>query len=214
MWSALNDRGGYSSPVAATIAGVPQIVFLTAERLVGLSPRDGTLYWEYSWQTSYDCNIATPVLLGDFIFISSGYGKGCAALKVHTDGNGHWQAECVYEHNQMSNHFSSCVAHKDHLYGFHDPGLLTCMDFRTGMVKWTQRGFDKGSLMIADGNLIILGENGKLAVAETSSEGYRQKAAYPLFRGQKCWTVPVLAHGRLYVRGEEEVVCLDLRQSK
>src|SRR5262249_34699739 len=86
VWKALDDEAGYSSPVAATIAGVRQVVFFTAAGLVGVAPKDGKELWRYPWETSFDCNIATPIVVEDYVFISSGYGKGAAVVKVEADG--------------------------------------------------------------------------------------------------------------------------------
>ncbi len=110
----------------------------------------------------------------------------------------------------MRNHFSTCVHYRDHLYGFND-GILTCMNFRTGEVGWTSRGFGKGALLIADGHLVILGDNGKLCLAEATHEAFRRNAVTTVFKN-KCWTVPVLVRGRLYVRDQKELVCLDVRK--
>ncbi len=110
----------------------------------------------------------------------------------------------------MCNHFASCVEYKGHLYGFNE-GTLTCLDFARGKAVWRERGFAKGSLLLADGHLIVLGENGKLALAEATPAGYKEKTAFR-FSSNKCWTMPVLANGRLYVRDEEKIVCYDLRK--
>jgi outer membrane protein assembly factor BamB len=210
VWKALDDKAGYSSPIAVTAAGAPQIIFFTGKALVSVSPEGGKLYWRYPWKTRYDCNVATPIAVGDYLFISSYYDKGCAVLHVVKDESGRPQVKMVYESNQMCNHFSSCVYYQEHLYGFSDD-LLTCMEFRTGRVRWQQRGFHKGSLTLADGHLIILGDAGRLALAEATPEGYREKSSAQVGEGT-CWTVPVVAGGRLYVRDEKRIVCLDLKQ--
>jgi outer membrane protein assembly factor BamB len=218
VWKALDDPAGYSSPIAVTAAGVRQVVFFTGAGLVGLSPADGTLYWRFPWDTQFGVNAATPVPFrardgdrtNDYLFISSGYNKGCAALKVTAGRGGAPEVRAVYEGNQMRNHFASPVRRGGYLYGF-DEDRLACLELRTGKVLWAQRGFQKGSLLIADGRLIVLGENGELALAEATPEGYREQARFRLTR-RKCWTVPVLAHGRLYVRDQNEVFCLDLRR--
>jgi outer membrane protein assembly factor BamB len=210
VWKALDDKAGYSSPIAITTGGVRQIIFFTGKALVSVSPSSGKLYWCYPWKTRYDCNIATPISVGDYLFISSGYNKGCALLRVSKDQSGMPQVKMVYESNQMCNHFSSCVYDKEHLYGFND-ALLTCMEFRTGRVVWTHDGFKKGSLTIADGHLIILSEDGRLAIAEATPEGYREISSSQIGEGT-CWTVPVVAGGRLYVRDEKRIVCLGLKR--
>lgn len=208
-WKALDDPAGYSSPVAVTAASVRQVLFFTGAGLVSVNPRDGTVYWKFGWLTDYGCNVATPIVIGDHVFISSGYGRGCALLKVVAEGKG-LRVEKVYENTNMCNHFGSCVYLKDHLYGFNE-GTLTCLEFLTGKTVWKESGFKKGALTLADGHLIILGENGKLALAEATPQGYREKAIFPFSRN-KCWTMPVLANGKLYIRDEEKIVCLDVKK--
>src|SRR6185437_1683919 len=117
VWKALDDPVGYSSPIIVTMAGVRQVLFFTNTALVSLSPDDGQVYWRYPWPAENGFNIATPLTLGDYVFISSGYGKGCALLEI-TAKEGTLQAQPVYEHNRMRNHFTSSVRHRDHIYGF------------------------------------------------------------------------------------------------
>jgi outer membrane protein assembly factor BamB len=212
VWKGQNDQAGYSSPLAITAAGVRQVVFFTESGLVSVSPKDGQVYWRFPWETDYGCNIATPISAGDYLYISSGYGRGCALVKIVADESGALQAKRVYENNLMCNHFSSSVLFQDHLYGFNE-ATLTCMEFRTGKVVWKEKGFRKGSLLVADGQLIILGESGQLALAEATPEGYRQKASFRISQN-KCWTVPALANGKLFVRDEEQVLCLDLKKTR
>ncbi len=213
VWKSLDDPAGYSSPIAATIAGQRQIIFFTQLGLVGVTPDTGAELWRFPWETSYGCNVATPIVVQDYVFISSGYQRGCAVVKIQAQGDGTFTAERVYEHTRLCNHFSSCVLYKDHLYGFHDVRLV-CMEFRTGTIRWTKMGFRKGSLLIADGHLLILGEKGNLALAEANPEGYRSRAELQLFpfSERPRWTMPVLANGRLYLRDEDSLVCLDLRK--
>jgi outer membrane protein assembly factor BamB len=212
-WKALDNPVGYSSPIAATLAGVRQVLFLTNTELVSLAPATGQVYWRYPWKPENGFNIATPIAFGDYVFISSVYGKGCALLEISAGAGGVMQVRSVYEHNRLRNYFASSVRYGDHLYGF-DLTDLVCMEIRTGKCLWREKGyrtFKKGSLLIADGQLLILGESGRLAQAEATPAGYRERAAFQVSE-QKCWTVPSLAGGRLYVRDEEHLLCLDLRE--
>jgi len=209
VWKALPDPAGYSSPIAVTLGGIRQVVFFTGAGLVGLSIEDGKALWRYAWETQDDCNIATPVAADRYLFLSSGYDRGCALLEISRQKDGTWRAKPVYTHKRMRCHFSSPVLYQGFLYGF-DNEFLTCMDFRTGKICWKQRGFAKGSLLAADGHLIILGEDGNLALAEASPEGYQQTSSFQ-FSHNRCWSVPVLADGRLYVRDEKQIVCYDLK---
>lgn len=213
IWKALDDPMGYSSPIAITAAGVRQILFFTNTALVSLSPDQGKLNWRYPWETDNGFNIATPVDFGNYVFISSNYGKGCALLEITAEADGSLRPHRVYEHNRMRNHFSSSVRYGDHLYGF-DQMDLVCMNTRTGEVVWREKGirnFRKGNLLIADGHLIVLGEGGKLALAEATPSGYREQASVQV-SDNKCWTVPALAGGKLYVRDEAQLICLSLKE--
>jgi outer membrane protein assembly factor BamB len=211
VWKALDDPMGYSSPVVVTAAGVRQLLVLTNTALVSLSPADGKLYWRYPWETDKGFNIATPLAFGDYVFLSSAYRKGCALLEV-TAGGGVPRADRVYEHNRMRNTFASSVRQGEHLYGLDEMDLV-CMELRTGATAWREKGarsFRKGSLLVAAGRLVILGEDGTLYLAEATPEGYRPKGSCRASEN-KCWTVPALAGGRLYVRDESQLLCLDLR---
>ena len=207
-WKTADDQAGYSSPIAATIHGQRQILFFTATGLVAVEPKTGNELWRYGWTTDHGCNIATPIIVDDYVFISSGYNHGCALLRIERDDDS-WDVKRVYENRRMRTHFSTCVLVGDHLYGF-DNDKLTCMAFRTGEVQWKQRGFGKGSLIASNGHLIILGANGRLALAKADADAYREIAGYS-FSNTKCWAPPVLADRRLFVRDMDRVVCLDLR---
>ena len=209
-WSTQNDPLGYSSPITAMISGRRQTVFFTADGLVSVSPKDGSVYWRYTWQTPFNVNAATPVFVPpDKIFISSGYDVGAAVVQIkETDGK--LTASEVWTSRVMKNHFSSSVLRDSYLYGF-DNAILTCIDASTGEEQWRTRGFGKGSLIYADGHLIILGESGNLALAEATHTEYREKAQRQVFSG-RCWTVPTFSGGKLYLRNNEELVCLDLSE--
>jgi outer membrane protein assembly factor BamB len=214
-WSALDDPSGYSSPVAATAGGVRQVICLTGRRLVGLRPADGSLLWEYLWATSFNANIATPIVVKDYVFVSSDYGTGCALLKLEPDGEGVQVREIARRKNKlMRNHFSTCVFHDDHLYGFDvsgNTGFLRCIDFKTFEPKWSAR-VTHGCVLYADGHLLALCETGELVLAEATPEEFRKKAEREVLSGGQAWALPTLASGRLYLRDNEKLVCLDLKQ--
>jgi outer membrane protein assembly factor BamB len=209
LWSQCDDPASYSSPIAATLHGERQMLFFTANRLVSLDPGTGSQLWDYAWPSDQQCNIATPIVVHDYVFISSGYGPGCAVLKINK-ANDTWSAALVYSHRRMRNHFSICVRHDDCLYGF-DHGVLTCMNFRTGEIRWKTRGFDKGSLLLVNDRLIVYGETGILAMAEATPEAYRETARFEFATQGPCWSVPVIANGRLYVRAPNKLACFDVR---
>ena len=162
--------------------------------MVGLAVEDGRLLWRFPWATSNGVNAATPIVVTNndlnYVFLSSGYDYGCALLKIVKTAQG-WNAEKVYQHRKMANHFSSSVLYQDHLYGFSD-ATLTCMEFRTGKVLWRERGtFGKGSVLAADNHLVVLGENGLLALVDASPAAFREKARLEFADvSSKIWSVP------------------------
>lgn len=210
VWQSLDDRAAYSSPIAMDRAPLPAMVcYFTAEGLVGVSASDGRELWRFPWKTSNNVHAATPVHVGDYLFLSSGYGSGCALVKLdHNDS--HFEARRVYKNHRVGDNHASNVYYQEHLYGFHD-GRLICLEFRTGEMKWSEPGFGHGSLLAVDGHLIVLAEDGKLMVVEARPDRHEQKSLVQL-AGSRYWTMPVLAHGRLYVRDERQIECFDLER--
>jgi outer membrane protein assembly factor BamB len=207
VWQALDDPIGEGSPIWVESGGKAQVVFFTGAGAVGVAPKDGKLLWRYPWKTQYDLNIATPVYADGRVFISSNYGTGGAVLRL-TDKD---EPETVWKDKTMQNHISTSVLYEGHLYGFSEQ-RLRCVDFETGKVKWDKTGLGKGSLVVADGHLIVLGDHGELVLATASPDKYKEVSRCQVFDKEKLtWTVPVLSDGRLFIRHENGLVALDLR---
>ena len=210
VWHAESDKAGYATPLPVTLGDSRQVVLFTGTQLVGVDPADGQVQWKRAWKTSYDVNAAIPVFVPpDRLFVASGYGTGGALLELQVDGGVTHVSE-LWTNRKMQNQFSSSIYYKGHIYGF-DNGTLRCLDAATGEERWAAReGFGHGSLTLADGHLYVLGDRGKLALVEATPEGFVEKGVVEVLEG-KCWTVPTLAGGRLYVRNEQELVALDVR---
>ena len=219
-------RPAFSSPIAIPVGDSEQVVFFTAAGVVGLSADEGTLLWRYPWETSFGVNAATPIAFqaktGDqvhqYVFITSGYKTGCALLRVDGNKTSGFEAKPVFTSSNLASHFSTPVRYQDHVYGF-DEEILTCLSLRTGEVRWRKRGYHKGSLLLVrnpkgGAHLVVLGEAGKLALLEATPEGGVDgpvpvaEERTPLRR--RCWPMPVLAAGRLYLRDETQIVCLKI----
>ena len=220
VWQALSGHPGYSSPIISTASGIRQVLFFLGEELVSLDPRSGDVYWRFPWKTDYQVNAATPIVVkdresgDDYVFISSGYGKGCALLRVGKDEDGKPSVEQVYKNNVMLNQFGSSVFYGDHLYGFSE-AYLVCMKFRMDKRRsvkpeWKERDFNRGSLMLAGEQFIVLGEKGNVALVDPSPDGFKERARFRI-DSDRCWTMPCVAHGRLYIRDEENIYCYDLQ---
>lgn len=211
-WAAYSDHPGYSSPIVIEAQGERQAVFFAGTSIVAVAPREGKVRWTYPWRTNDYENVATPVFFSnDKLFFSSAHPQvaGSAVLQLKTS-NAQIAAEAVWQSNVMQHHFASSIFHEGFLYGT-DRAILKCIEANTGKERWQQRGFGEGSLIFADGHLLVLGTNGTLALVEATPAAYREKARAQILSG-KCYTAPALAHGRLYLRNEEEMVCLVLRR--
>ncbi len=210
VWHAGNHRPAYSSPIAVTMAGERQFILFTAEGLRGLSAADGRRLWSAPWTTDWDVNAATPVFVPrSGVFISSGYDSGAALLQVVKE-EGAFRVYEVWRNRLMKNHFNSSILVGGFLYGF-DSGTLKCLDALTGEEKWrARRGFAKGSLLYADGQLFVMGGNGKLGLVEATPEGYNNRALNTVLDG-RTWTMPSLSDGVLYLRNFDEMVALVIK---
>jgi outer membrane protein assembly factor BamB len=208
LWQSLDDPAGHATPVWAEVAGVAQVIFFTGAGAVGVAPEDGKLLWRYPWKTQFDLNIATPIYSDGKVFVSSNYGTGAAVFRL----TGKPECQTVWKALTMQNHFSSSVLYEDALYGFSEQ-RLRCVDFQTGKVRWDKvAGLNRGSLVIADGHLILLGEHGLLVLAKATPTEYTEVSRCQILDPKPLtWTVPVLANGILYVRNENTLLALALK---
>jgi outer membrane protein assembly factor BamB len=205
LWTALDDRASYASPVALTLAGNRRVLFLTATHLRALDPATGSLAWSYDWPTRDGVNAATPLsTAANRVFLSSGHDQGAVVLEARPVG-----ASEVWRNRAMRNHFNNSVVHGGALYGF-DGFLLKAVDAASGRTLWVERGFGEGSLIAAGEHLVVLGEDGELALLRADPTRADVRARMPALNGRS-WTPPSLASGRLYLRNAREMVALEPR---
>ncbi|MEX0712347.1 MAG: PQQ-binding-like beta-propeller repeat protein [Pirellulales bacterium] len=211
IWQTDAYRAGYGSPVAFDHEGQTLIAVLNNDCLLVVRADDGAEVAQHPWETDYATTATTPIVSGDTIFISSGYNRGCALVKLSGG-----ELEVVYAHREMSNHMNNCVLWRGHLYGFDGNSNnrrlvnLVCMDHASGEIRWNQDGLGCGSLMAADGKLLLLGDQGELAIARAAPDGYEELSRARVLGG-RTWTVPVLSGGRIYCRNAAgDLVCLDV----
>jgi outer membrane protein assembly factor BamB len=210
-WSALDDAAAYSSPMLVTLAGRRQILVFSAARLMGLSPEDGDLLWEYPWTTQYGVNASQPLLLDDRrLFVSTGYGTGAAALELSPAADGRLVVKELWRTNRMKNQFTSSVLHEGFIYGL-DEAILACIDAATGELKWKNGRYGYGQVMLASGQLIVLTEGGEIAVVRAIPERFEELTRFAAIDG-KTWNHPALADGYLLVRNLSEMAAFDLRR--
>jgi len=206
LWSSKDDTCGYATPVPFAHDGKTCLAMFAKNSIMAVSPDDGKTLWSYPWETQYDCNTADPVISGNQVFVTSGYGRGASVV----DFSG-TEPKKVWENKNMRTHMSGPVLIDGYLYGF-DDSRLVCLDWKTGDKKWDEKSPQKGALMAAGDKLIVIGETGRLAIVEASPAAYKEVAAAQVVDG-RCWTMPILANGRIHVRNADgHLVCLDVRK--
>jgi len=212
-WSSGGSGAGYATPMAFNAGTQRAVAIFAGREVVAVNPANGQALWRHPWQTSYDVNAADPIIAGDRMFVSSGYGTGGGVLNIANN-----RPAPVWRNKNMHNHFNPCVLLDGFLYGTSgqggEGGDLRCVDFATGQVKWTEQSVGYGSLIAADGKLIVLGEKGELVIAEATPAAFKPLARAQVLGG-RCWTTPALSQGRIYCRNAQgALVCLEVSPAK
>jgi len=201
-----SDIPGYATPAVATLNGVRQYVVFTGKSVNGVEAATGKLLWRCPWETINDVNAATPIVSGNTVFITSDYGHGCALIEVTAQG-----ARIKWQSKAIQSHFSTPILDDGCLYSTTDPNKLVCLDLATGKVRWEQRGFEKGGQMAVDGVLLAFeGAKGNLVMVKLTPAGYQELGRFRPLGGQS-WTSPIVAGGKLIVRNQKTLACLELK---
>jgi hypothetical protein len=227
QWKTWDKQASYATPLAVTIHGKRHLLCFMRQGLVSLDPRSGAVHFSYWFRSrvTESVNAMTPVVLDDLILISAAYYKvGAVLLRVRPDGAG---VDEVWRSTALEMHWATPIYHQGYLYAFsgrNEPDArFRCVEFKTGQLMWerderwaprsspTPDVYGRGSAILADGKLIVLGEGGLLGMFKPDP-----KRAVELARSQvanlryPCWAAPILARKRLYLRSEDHLVCLDL----
>ncbi len=214
---AEGDQAAYASIIVVDFGGVKQYVQFLQKGLVGVDAKTGKFLWRYGRTAEGSpANIPTPVANGAYIYSAAGRsGGGLVQLKV--DG-GAVTAEQVYFLPKLPTSIGGSVEVAGNLYGTNTQGLM-CVDFKSGDVKWQDRGVGAGSACYADGRIYVHGEKGDVALVEATADAYREKGHFKLpdqpDRGRsQAWAYPVVANGRLYFRDLGELWSYDVQGTK
>jgi outer membrane protein assembly factor BamB len=208
IWHALDDRAGYTSPILATLAGRKQIVWISAQRAVGLAPENGALLWEYPFPAQNDMNCSQPVVVDDAnVLLSSSPGPGAALLAISRSSET-YAARAVWTSNRMKNKFNSSVLYQGYIYGLDDT-ILACIEAKTGELKWKGGRYGYGQLLLAGGYLIVVTEQGEVVLVRATPESHQELARFPALEG-RTWNIPAIDNGLLLVRNSNEMACFRL----
>jgi len=207
-WSNGTNVAGYASPTRFVSGGRESVLIFGATNLFALEPQSGRELWRQPWETDWDTNNSDPLTYGEHIFISS-FSHGCGLFSVQNA-----KPAMIYTNKVMHSHLSPGVVLGEYLYAFSGEAKketdLRCVHLPTGELKWTRKDPAFGSLIMADGKLIVLSDKGELMLAEASPSGFTPLARWKVLSGV-CWTPPALANGLLYVRNAKgELRCLAL----
>lgn len=211
-----NVTAGYSSIVIANVNGIKLYIQLLAGGVIGVRAEDGEFLWGYEKLGRNTANIPTPIVLGDKVFCSAGYGKGGALLQMKKQGKG-IDVEEVYFSRKLTNKHGGLVVVDDHIYGdYNDKGQPFCAEVSTGKVLWTRERRDGGkgegsaAVTYADGKLYFLYQNGIMSLVDASPKAYKEISSFTVPGRGRSWAHPVVVGGRMYLRRGDDLYCYDV----
>ena len=229
-WRALDDGVSYAAPIVIEQAGRRVLVCITGQRVVGLDPMTGRLFWELPFAPRrMVITIATPVFDGEHLMATSFY-DGSLLLKVHADKlavEELWRRRGASERDTDALH--CCISTPwilgEHIYGVDSYGQLRCLDVKTGDRIWedltaTPKERWSNIHMVRNGEKIwMFNERGELIISRLSPKGFHEISRAKLIdpttdqldlRGGVCWSHPAFAGRCVYARNDREIVCADL----
>ena len=217
LGEAGTDGAGYSSVVVSEAGGVRQYVQLIGRGVIGVEAATGRFLWGYNRVANDVANIATPLIEGDLVFVSTGYGTGSALLRLSADGDG-VKAEEVYflEADTMQNHHGGLILHDGHVYTGtgHNKGFPLAVEMASGEVAWgpiRNDGQNSAAIAYADGNIYMRYQNGLMVLVEATPEEYRERGSFMIPEVEKeSWAHPVVAGGLLYLREQDNLWVYDI----
>ncbi len=207
-WKGGSDRSGYSSPVLATLAGVPQIVIFNQASVAAHDPATGEPLWEFAWPKEQP-NVAQPLPLpGDRLLVSSGYGIGAKMLEIERGADGGLAAKLLWESPRLKAKFAHYVERGGYVYGL-DDGVLVCLDPATGERCWKSGRYGHGQVLLVDDLLLVQAEDGSVVLVEPDPSEHRELGRFSAFE-RKTWNNPALAGPYLLLRNDREAALYEL----
>jgi len=201
-----------TSPILINLDGEDQLVAFMGKQIVGVNPNNGELLWSHGHVTDWGLNISNPIWGTDnLLFVSSAYSGGSRVLKL-TRQDGKTSVEELWFDRRFRLHHSTAIRIGDYVYGSSGdfgPAPFTAINVKTGEIAFHDRAFPKANLLYVDGKLIILDEDGTLALATVSPTGLNVISKIPLMQNL-AWTVPTLVGTRLYLRDRRTITAVDL----
>jgi outer membrane protein assembly factor BamB len=210
-WTLKTQGGGYSSPQLARIDGVDQIVMLSGGGATGVAPADGTKLWEHKWETGV--SIVQPGIADNGDVLISGADTmgaiGIRRIALSHQGKA-WTVQERWTTRGLKPYFNDFVVHKGYAYGF-DGTILSSIDLSNGERKWKGGRYGAGQMvLLADQDLLlVLSEEGELALVSATPDEYKELARFKAIEG-KTWNHPVVVGDVVLVRNGEEMAAFRL----
>lgn len=208
IWKSGDETITHATPRLATIDGSRQVIFFTQSGLVSVSADTGKELWRTEFPFSVS-TAASPVVEGNHVYCSAGYGVGAELLQVSDDFEPESQ---WFKRNQLMNHWSTPIVRDGYLYGLFEfkkygTAPLQCVELTTGEIKWSERGFGPGNCILVGDKLVVLSDAGEVVIAEASPSNYNELGRTKAVKG-KCWSTPAYSNGKIFVRSTEEAACI------
>jgi outer membrane protein assembly factor BamB len=211
-WKAQSFENSYCTPQILEVAGEEQLVTFMAAEVIGVDPADGELRWSYPFENQFAQNITLPTLVeGRYLFLSA-YQVGARGLELTRNERGEMEVAEIWSTRKIQYYHVTTVLDGEWIYGstgLRAPAFMSAVNAKTGEIAWRSRGFAKANTVYADGKLIILDENGKLALATATPEGLTVHSEVELLE-RVSWTPPTIVGETLYVRDKTHLMALDL----
>lgn len=203
VWSGGSDRAHWSSPVIYEIAGKRQVLIFNRAAMFAHDVSDGSILWQYEWDTDGMPHVAIPVPVGDDrIVLSSGYGKGAEMLQISNNNDGTQSAERIWRTLHLKAKFNNYVFKDGYIYGL-DDGMFTCIDIEKGRRAWKKGRYGHGQNILVDDLMILTAENGEVLLTEPVPEEPRILGRFQALEG-KSWNPPALVGEYLLLRNHLE----------
>ncbi|MGE0760174.1 MAG: PQQ-binding-like beta-propeller repeat protein [Pirellulaceae bacterium] len=211
QWEAGQTQIGYASPILTTLADVRQIVSVNESNVTGHDPATGVVLWEASWpgSSTANANCSQPVPVGQQqLLVSKGYTWGAALLQIDLHGQKLAPRQVWHNRTLLKTKFTNLVVHSGHAYGLSD-GTLECVNIAAGERRWKRGRYGQGQILGVGALLLVLSEDGELALVEASPEAYRELGRFPALEG-KTWNNLCLVEHKLLIRNAAEAACYEL----
>jgi len=214
---SVDDLPGYASPIVVEYQGLRMIITLTRRAMIGVNADTGELLWKEQYVSLYDENVLCPVYREGEIFISC-LKTGCVKWKINVNGKKASVQE-LWRSQEMDNHHGGVVLLDSYVYGascVHNRAKWICLDWKTGDMKYAERGVGKGSLTYAEGMLYTLSEKHQMGLVPATPTGHQVLSQFRLPSGGKgpSWAHPVVCGGRLYIRHGQFLYAYDIRAAQ